>query len=161
MRRLLAAMTLLLVAPVGVQASAAPPPAPIVQQTQTGTCSTAWVIFWQNSAGSGGMRRYCSGVNDSNMQTELTTNNMGPLDDGTYKPDFDSAETTSGISRIQFQSYSQNQILCMYDGPGQSGSALWLEDTVPGNNSTHQPLAGDSMDNKFGAFYIYTANFCP
>jgi hypothetical protein len=63
--------------------------APAAVSANSGDCNAATVKLWSGTGGTGTYRLYCFGVSDLSLDTNYPTmNNMGPLYDGSYKPDY-------------------------------------------------------------------------
>jgi hypothetical protein len=108
----------------------------------TGNCTTAVATFYEHVNFAGATRTYCYlglDAGDTNIETESTSTPMGPLSDGTYKADWDSLESGSGVSSMWFWEDTGDAIdlrLCVYYGPDNSGYLNELQT----NNTGHSML---------------------
>lgn len=94
----------------------------------TGTCSTATVEFFENENLTGASRIFCYGVNDSNIEGEQGLV-MGPLNNGTYKDDFDTSETQSSALSALYNDNGSSVRVCFYTGKNYSGNSSYLTAT--------------------------------
>lgn len=118
----------------------------------TGDCARADLIVWSGTF-SGSLRRFCYGVNDADIEGETSQTIMGPLDDGTYKNDFDSSSTQSGVLSARYGDNGGDERVCLYQGKNYTGNVQALSGTS--SSITFSPLLTP------GSIHFYTANFCP
>lgn len=121
-------------------------------------------VFAEFNTG-GNWRLYDYAQNDADIQSEPSTSIMGPLLDGSYKNDFDSVHTTSGISSVQLFGNQQPQLtrLCFYRGVNYTGGLiLWIQAPPDGQQlATTKNFSGE-INNEAGSMrWALNGAACP
>jgi len=122
-----------------------------------GLCTVGYLRVFGTSNRTGSFRQYCSGVNDARYSGPEPGNVMGPLYDDTYKDDFDTSASTSGVSSYYFYDApgGTDLIVCFYNSPSYVGLVQW--DTATGGYGM-----GVGQDNVTESFAFSTAaGGCP